>query len=1331
MSNKKSKAPSNAKAGSGSYSIAGYEYQIDVSVWLALDLVLSSEFTKEVVLEPASEEDIEADLAETEPGRVVTTATVDEYRLIVQAKLRNGDAWSVAGVKGLLEHGRNRPSAASRLVDPRNRYLLVTSAGVNGGARGLQVRSAGLWPKAADMSSSIEDAMPAGSAGRVAIVGNQDFERLERDIKALLSEKLRVPNARLDECRRKLRDEARARVGGAGGGRWTRAQLEEVIRAHDGYIASSPELEHYVPPTNWAEIKAAMLERNAALIIGQSGTGKTMATLKLFDELRKEIPGLTRVPVKFGPDQIRDDRTPPPVLYDIEDPWGRYDFDPRSRPWNDQLAQHFTHARPDRLVVATSRLDVARSSGALNTVKRWEVSLEAEHYGVRERQRLYQTRIGDLPRNVQTLAKENQSVVLAELATPLEIQKFFDALATPADRKKRSDSQLISDAIQRAHQDSIERTVVDQIEERKDVRAAAVLWGLLKANDKLSLQLLRQIDGALADANDAFEKGAMPLANFFVAARNLRQSEGTISYYHPRVEAGIEQALKRAETVTVKSLRLLIETLSSPNGPDEAWGVAASARLLYALDRTSDLRPKPSAEVQAKLDAWLIDAVCSGGKEFESNLRLAESVGSSSNNVAEVARFLLHRPDRSFAGLNVWGPPKHSEAWYERMRADESVRVVVETFIRDVLPYGRDGLYADFVTAVERLAPNLTPAFLDAASTAVHFGYISSEDAISTGALRDLQGFEAIVDLAVADLTPSEEEKRRAAEFTLGRKNKEFNEDYAQHYSEDDSGWTAGEFLSSYIDKVRATLGWRHLLEHRHREHLLPRWLNRLAGDIPPSVDELKDVYGVARHSASEDTLWFVLTKHWVPEFEQDLMDLVLAGHADPGVRIGALTCLVENAVHRFPAVLEHLAQAGNEARLVEIAVELGDLRYRRDQRDQRDLFDKKRQEDHDPWTAPSLPRPLDEVSEVAFALEKNLTPVLSSEVQSLIGRISPSSEEVRQFRMKLDSYVPVGTAEDARWLLAHSDDEKAAELAINFVIRHGLVADIQAGLTHRFADVVAPALIALATPLPAPLPPSYLALVDNKGSRVCRTLVDLLDSKPHPDHRAALLRLSKNEWSTQLVYYGEEENLPIAQAAVKALGKLGALDAETAEELYGLAIDTRDSDLRYAIFVLLVNQAEMRFQDALMDIALNPGDKWIRQLAAHALMVGYERIVPSVRQRITPKALTGKIPRVASRLLLLLACGGDVDAVLAAAESLSTNSNRRVLLLLAIWVLREHNLQLAERIGRMLPPGGVGVSWALAGGEGKLRDTALDDLGDPACVDQVLQFIQPKNKEK
>jgi hypothetical protein len=204
--------------GAGGTSLAGYEYQIDVSVWLALDLILANKLTHELVLEPASQEDIETDLAENEPGRVTSNVSLEGYRLIVQAKLRTGNAWTVAGVKALLKHGEVRESAAERLATPSARYLLVTSAALNGGALGMRVRRAGVWPKAADMPASITSELPAGSAGRVAIIGSQDEERLTYEIKRLLTESFRVPNARCEQCRRALREEARVRIGGAGGG---------------------------------------------------------------------------------------------------------------------------------------------------------------------------------------------------------------------------------------------------------------------------------------------------------------------------------------------------------------------------------------------------------------------------------------------------------------------------------------------------------------------------------------------------------------------------------------------------------------------------------------------------------------------------------------------------------------------------------------------------------------------------------------------------------------------------------------------------------------------------------------------------------------------------------------------------------------------------------------------------------------------------------------------------------------------------------------------------------------------------------------------------------
>ena len=1311
--------------GSGGQSVAGYEYQIDVSVWLALDLVLANRLTHELVLEPASEEDIEADLAENEPGRLTSTAALDGYRLIVQAKLRGGDAWTVAGVKALLEHGDARPSAAKRLEDGKSRYLLITSAGLNGGTRGLRVRRAGSWPKPGDVPSTIKRALPAGSAGRVAIIGNEDEERLATDIKTLLTESFRVPNAKLDDCRKALREQARVRIGGAGGGRWTRAQLEQVIRRHDGYIASSPELDHYVHPTNWGELRGAMGERHAALIIGQSGTGKTMATRKLYDELRKEIPGLARVSITLGPDQLRDDVTEPPVLYDIEDPWGRYDFDPKSRPWNDQLAQSFAKARPDRMIVATSRLDVAQSAGALDIVKPWRVGLEAEHYGQAERRRLYRTRIDALPRKLQALAKESEGSVLAELATPLEIQKFFDALPTLDDRGRRNPAGLVAEAIRRAHQNSIERTAVDQIEERGDVRAAAVLWGLLKANDKLSLRLLREIEELLAENGPHFEKGVSPLVTFFVAARNLRQAESTITYYHPRVEAGIEQALDRDRLIARRTLRLLIDILVSPDGPGEVWGISASARLLLAADRTPELKPAPSATAQAKIDTWLASELAKGGKEFEDNLNLAEAAGSTDSNVSEIARFILHRPDRTFGWMDIWGPPEHDEAWYARMRADPAVKAVVETFIRDVLPRARDDFRLSFVDEAERVAPGLTPAFLAAAATAVHYGVTHSYDAIAEGALKDLAGFEAIVHTAVAVRTPSADDLNSWAETRLAITNGEYSEDYAEHLSDNEDGWTAGEFLEAYVQRVRATIGWRHLAEHRHRDRLLYYWFRELAKDEVPNPDEVAGAFAVGRGSKDEDDLWHVLAKAWDPAFEQALVERAVDGHAEPQVRLAALTCLAERAAERLPGICQQLANAGQEGRLVEIAMDLGEIRRKRSD------FDSSRHGEAAERASALLPPLLKEISDAAFALETKATPLLSDGARELLARAGPPSEEVRLFRVTLDEHLPMFIPDDVRWLLANTDEANRAVEAIETAIRHDMTAEIEEGLSHRFAAVVARALKAVATPMEAPLPEALLALAGHKGSPVRKALVELLDAKPHPDHLPPLLVLAKDDWSPRSSYQGEEDDYPIAQAAIGAIGKLGPLEDGVADELYRLAIDTRDSDVRYEVFTLLVRAADPRFQGQLFELAVSPGRRTVRVNSAGALLTGHGQVTPETVGRITPQLLATRIEAVASRLLLLFALRAEIEQIVKAAEALSTVEKRRVLLLLAIWIVRDRDASAAERIARMLPANHAGVKWALAGAKGKLADTALDDLGDPISVEQVLLFMGPKKKRR
>lgn len=1308
--------------GSGGKSIAGYDYQIDVSVWLALDLVLASRLAQELILEPAQEEDLEADLAETEPGRLTSNASLDGYRLIVQAKLRSGDAWTVPKVKALLQHGDKRPSASKRLEDSRSRYLLVTTAGLNGGTRKMSVRRAGSWPKPGDMPSTIEGALPKGAAGRVAIIGNEDEERLVADIKTILTESFRVPNARLAHCVQALRDQARARIGGAGGGRWTRPQLERVIRRHDGYIASSPELDDYVHPTNWQELRAAMRARYAALIVGQSGTGKTMATRKLFDELRADIPGLTRVPITLGPEQLRDDTTELPVLYDIEDPWGRYDFDPHSRAWNDQLAHFLAKARPGAMIVATSRQDVAQASGAIETVKPWLVGLEAEHYGPAERRLLYRNRIEHLPRKLQQTARQAESTVLAKLATPLEIQKFFDALSTIEGEERGNADRLVAEAIRRAHQNSIEQTVVDQIEQRDDVRAAAVIWGLLKANDKLSLKPLRQIEEDLGEHGPQFEKGVTPLVNFFVAARNLRQTEPTVTYYHPRVEAGIERALSRNRVIARRTLGHLINTLVARDAPGEVWGLATSARMLLAMNRVPELKPEPSHTAQQKLDSWLANKLAKGGKDFEPNLELAAAAGSRGCNAAEMARFLLHKPERSgFGWMHSWAPPERDEAWYARMRADETIKPIVETFVREVLPYTRDDFNGSFVAEAERVASDLTPAFLAAAATTVRFGVTHAHRAIATGALNDLAGFEAIIDAAVEARTMSDEERERDAETRLAIANGEFSEDYVDHLSDNDDGWTAGEFVQAYVERVRATVGWRHLEAHRHRSSMLFYWFRELgeeAGEKGIEPDELAAAFAAGQGTESEDDLWHVLAKAKSPSFQSAAEERILNGHPSLRVRVAALTYLIEVAPTQLSAICQKLTDAGRQDRLVDLAIELGER------------FDGVNHEDAATSAAARLPPLLQEVCDVAMVLGTEKTPTLSKEASELVASAAAQSEDLRVFRLNLDKHLPMFVPNDVRWLLEQSDEAGNATAAIEAAIRHDMTAEIDAGLGHRFADVAARALKKVAAHLEAPLPERLLALAAHKGSPVRKALVELLDAKPSPAHLATLVGLAKDDWGPRSAYYGEDDDYPIAQAAVAALGKLGDLDESTADDLYRLALNTRDPDVRADIFTLLVQAADKRFQAQLFELAVNPGRRSVRLAASAALLVGHERVENDIVARVTPQLLKSRIESVVSRLLLLFACRAEIDDVVSIASALSTNEKRRVLLLLVIWVLFERDKAAAGRVARMLPINHIGVQWALAGAKGKLRDTAaLDDLGDPASVEQVLQFMAPKRE--
>lgn len=1312
------------RSGAGSASLAGYEYQIDVSVWLALDLVVVSQQTDELELEPASQEDLEAVLTDTQPARLVSRMPMKNYTLNVQVKRRGGDAWTPTTLRTLLNYGSDdRKSAAERLKNSEARYLLVTSAGLNGDAKKLGRRRAGSWPKAAAMSQVIAKGFKHSIAGRVAVIANQDDERLRGDIDRLLLEGCRIPKTRLDQCRTKLREEARARIAGAGGRRWRREEIVEVIHAHDGYLASAPELENFVHPINWGELRAAMAERSAAIIIGTSGTGKTLATKMLYDELRAEVHGLTRKPILLGPSELQNDTTARPVLYDIEDPWGRFDFDPESRPWNELLSDVLAAARPDAMVIATSRHDVALASGALGSVKQWVVNLEAENYGPRERRRLYRTRIDSLPRDLHELARGSERTVLDDLATPLEIQKFFDAMRVQ-DRKGLSNPQkFVKDAIASAHQNSIERTVIEQIEAREDVPAAAILYGLLAAGGKVTRSVLREIEDALADKDVALGRGVSPLVDFFVAARNLRQGDGGIvTYYHPKVEAGITRTLEKPEhrQVVRRTLKKLLDLLVSDDGPGAEWGTAAATRIL-AVTRDK-FGVSPSAGTTGSIDTWLDARLASGNAEFDADLRLAAEAGSANSNAGEIARFIRHRPDRTFGGFDHWGRPDHTEEWYQTRAANPATRPILERFVRELLPKDRTSYPKSLGAELARFSSGLTEAFLAAAATAVHFGYISSDDAIAHGALEDLEGFEVILDTAVQVLTPSESEIAAAEETRLEIMNDVYSDDYAQHLAENDDGYTASEFLKAYVERVRAEKGWQLVAQHRHADRLRPYWLHALSdrnSDEARQTDEVAGAFQAAYGTKDEDDLWLTLLRNWDERYREPLEARIVSGSPHKDVEEAALTCLVECAPDLVKSVVDRLAKQSDHGRLISISLGIAGLRRGRSSSGSKH---------HDAAKAAAdlLPKPFNNLSTAQLALLTRKTPRPSKKALEILTSVAEPSPEVRAFRLALDEHVRLPVEEDARLALACSDQPGIALDGVRAAIRHGMLQEVEASLSHKFAHVAAEALTAIAAPMEGPLPQRLLVFASHKASPLRLALVRVLKAKPHMDHRAALLTLAADQWSRHSQHYGQDsDDYPIAHVAIAALADLTPLQPEQNEALFAIATDTSDPDVRWAIFKLQVLTGGAHSRDRLFSLAVEPGSARIRSSAARALLQAGEDLDDALITRITPQLLETRYEPVAGVLAVLLGWRGGDEAIRSAAEVLAANRKRKAFVLLIAWTLKDRDRVAAENLVTMLPSGHPAVPWALGEDIGAVDETMLSDLGAPLVCAEVLSYMR------
>ncbi|WP_208512893.1 hypothetical protein [Variovorax paradoxus] len=1306
-------------------ALAGYEYQLNVSVLAALRLLLITKSAARVTLEPANNEDLEADLTPDQPGRVEARAQLaDGHRLVVQVKFRSGEPWSIADFEKLLNHGTQRKPAKRHLDDADARYLLVTNADAKGVARQLLVDDFEEFADALEFPNSLSKTLPNSPAGRVSIWGGLTERRIDLEVNHILNDLLRVPHARRSACREQLRLEAERRMRGSNAGTWARVDLLAVIRRHGGHLASAAELETFVKPSNFEQMVSLLNEKNAIVITGRSGTGKTLTALTLCELAIQREPGLDVVAVKLNddPSATRRFAETGSTLFYIEDPWGQFCLRHGSEAWTEQLPRLLRSASPGRRYVITSRSDMLGYARADQDLARWSVELTAEHYSGGELALIYDKRMHLLPPFLQPKALSFRHGALDALETPLELDLFFTHLAA-GPNPEEADHAFFRRLRDLAHRDAVEAVVIKYLDSIDDTGLSAVIWGLLAARgqfDRTQLTALqRQVRKMHAALGDRLEKAVDRL----IATRHLRQPSLSVSFAHPSVRAGFERFLSENWSRSEGALGLLVSALIALTGQHGVWGQETAARVLDVSMKFGHgfegkhTKFEASQADRAAIDAWLDASLLEPGMDFPPVLQLAADVGTSASLPSELARWLTRSFQRGGAFfISDWQPPEYADAWYDRARADPRSAVIIDRFIREQLPLDHSTYADDFVDRIDRISSSHTTAFLEVAQRMIGAGFDSNVHAVVAGAIRDIAGYEAVLSKALdefAALPGVHHESGVSADRMRAVEDGEYDAADAEAYAsiDDDSGYGSNAVIKVYIEARRASACWRALAAHVRVSDLTWHWARAIEkSEEPVTAEEVRALLDAAHASGDEHAGWDAARVHWHEEFSARLEKRIISQPADPRLRSALTWCAYTNAPAMLIRYLDVLANSPSA--LIQLLVDLHDLDGRLGPKGTRSLLTRL------PAQATEILNALGSggdgaspVGRAALALLEKATedctaPALAAIVPAMIASGSRPSAAVK------------------RWLGVASESLDAVA-ATKAAIAIGDQSIVWLALDHSRADARRAALEHLATHSSGLLPPRLLELVRDRSHRVRRSLIGLLGARPHAAHVPVLLRMAKDQWSDAEWGCDDPDSFPLAREAVAALARYPLFTDETGMEFFNLARATTDRRLRRDALRAAAQRSGPQIRQAIWTIAVDKKLRWERVDSVDALSAASD-VEPILLVKVTAEKLMRLPAPLAVSMAVLVGTHLPVDDAVLVLEQVGHSHTHQALVLVAAVALQSRDRAAALGLLELLDVGHP--ARRLLDFEGDLLPrTVLDTLGDV----RIRKAVQARLEER
>ncbi|WP_338867105.1 hypothetical protein [Myxococcus stipitatus] len=802
----------------------GYEYQLNVTVWVALELLFNRGLPH-IEIEPASQEDIEARL---QVGADEASTVLGIETLSVQVKFR-GSEWKPAAFRDLLhgkpksKKGKPGPPPRQRAweslkADPLRRYLLITNAQLAPKLQSLRVEELFAQPGHPVLPDECLDGGKGQElAERIAVMAEQPPELVAFKSKALLTRRLHVPTGNVEGCLRQLRESVRKRLLGEGSRQWLRGEILAEAQRFGGSLNPTPALDMFVPPKTFKQIEQQLASKHAVVLLGQAGAGKTLTAQHLEHKLRTPDGTVAGQPpfmvcrAKVPQDVRKDLSSPDAVLFVIEDPWGKSKLSSDADHWVSELGSFLLQAGAQKKFIITSRHSILEDAAGMEVVEDFCVRIDYEHYDEKARRKILVSMLRNAQPWQRQLAMASSAWIVEQLKAPISLREFAKQLK----KAKSRDEVHLSDLIHDSGVDALATLVEKELGllAWDAIPSAAVLWSLLceaptfsRAEMEHRERLAQQVAPAFAPY---LEVSRLAL---WMAGERWLDSEDDVYRAHPTTIQGLEHFIKGARS---GKARALLGPLLS--------GLVAAGQFADALGIAENLRDQQDwipADVRGIIASSLHQQLLTVDEtHFRDTFFKAVRWLNERDPVSLMVQALAAETKlatRSFLASHAWHRPIWTASEQAAVIASPEARRVAERHIRHVVPY-HSRILARVLERPRWLSKlwDLASVYSDALVVAVEENSDGIRELAVGAVLSDQTLFDTLADKLLHGLDEVELEYQSSNSGTHGP-------DVADYYA--DRAHPYRSALEELVVERRRVEGHTWILKHPRRTQLLDGW---------------------------------------------------------------------------------------------------------------------------------------------------------------------------------------------------------------------------------------------------------------------------------------------------------------------------------------------------------------------------------------------------------------------------------------------------------------------------------------------------------------------------